>query len=76
MSATKFFIDLLAPLFIAILVLAGLAAGLARTITPVVIGLGGLGIGGLATILIAGLLADGWTRRQTVQQLKSQPKNR
>ena len=76
MTDSKFFIDMLAPLFIAVLVLGGLAALVTWQLTPVVYGLGILGAGGLLVTLLAGMLADGWTHRQTHQQLNEQSKNR
>jgi len=76
MSNTKVFIEILAPIFIAILVLAGLAALLTWQLSPVVLGLAGLGAGGLLIVTLSGLLADGWTHRQAQQQLHEQPKNR
>lgn len=75
MSNTKVFIEILAPIFIAILVLAGLAALLTWQLSPVVVGLAGLGAGGLLVVMLSGLLADGWTHRQA-QQLHEQTKNR
>lgn len=76
MQHTKIFIELLAPLFIAILTLGALAALIKWQITPAAIGLGGLGAAGLITILISGVIADLWTRRHATLQIKSQAKNR
>ena len=76
MTNTRIFIDMLAPFFIAIIVLAGLAALINLRITAAVIGLGGLGFGGLAIVVIGGLLADAITRLRESTQLKSPTKNR
>lgn len=65
MSNTKFFIEILAPIFIALLVLAGLAAMITWQITAATLGLAGLGVGGLLTILLAGIVADTWTHHQS-----------
>ncbi|WP_225365235.1 hypothetical protein [Levilactobacillus brevis] len=70
MTHTKFFIETLAPLFIAVLVIAGLAAIVSGQLTLMVIGLTSLGAGGLFMCLLAGLLADGWYHRQSVRSLK------
>ncbi|MFC6290275.1 hypothetical protein [Levilactobacillus angrenensis] len=74
MSNLKVFLEILAPLFIAILVLAGLAAVITRQLTPAVIGLGALGTGGLLTLVVAGLIADGWSRHAASQQLQASHK--
>lgn len=68
MSNLKIFFEILAPLFIAILVLAGLAALITRQLTPAVIGLVGLSVGGLLTIVLAGLVADGWSRHHAANR--------
>jgi len=76
MTHTKMFIELLAPLFIAVLTIAGLAILVKWQITPTAVGLGTLGAAGLVTVVISGLVADLWTRRHTTAAVKSQAKNR
>ncbi|WP_367295422.1 hypothetical protein [Levilactobacillus yonginensis] len=76
MTNTRIFIDMLAPLFIAIIALAGLAALINLRITAAVIGLGGLGFGGLAIVVIGGLLTDAIAHLKESAQLKSPTKNR
>ncbi|MCH4124322.1 MAG: hypothetical protein LKH74_05045 [Levilactobacillus sp.] len=71
MSNLKVFFEILAPLFIAILVLAGLAALIAWQLTPTAIGLGALGAGGLVTLVVAGVVADGWSRRHAASRQPS-----
>ncbi|WP_341780370.1 hypothetical protein [Levilactobacillus sp. HBUAS70063] len=70
------FLELLAPLFIAVLTIAVLAAAVTWQVTPAAIGLGALGAIGLATTVLGGLSADLWAHRHAPQRLKSQAKNR
>ena len=76
MTHTKMFIELLAPLFIAVLTIAGLAALVKWQVTPAAVGLGTLGAAGLVTVVVSGLVADLWTHRHTPAAVKSQVKNR
>ncbi|KRL94815.1 hypothetical protein FD28_GL000259 [Levilactobacillus hammesii DSM 16381] len=76
MPHTKLFFELLAPLFIAVLTIAALAALIKWQFTPAAVGLGTLGAAGLATVVISGLIADLWTRRHAPVRVKSQAKNR
>lgn len=76
MTHTKTFITLLAPLFIAVLTIAVLAALVKWQLTPAAMGLGVLGAAGLATVVVSGLIADLWARRHAPIHLKSQAKNR
>lgn len=76
MTHTKMFIELLAPLFIAVLTIAGLAVVVKWQVTAAAVGLGTLGAAGLVMVVVSGLLADLWTRRHTATPVKSQAKNR
>ncbi|UIF29167.1 hypothetical protein KB236_11755 [Levilactobacillus brevis] len=76
MAHTKMFFELLAPLFIAVLTIAVLAALINWQITTAAIGLGALGAIGLITVLLSGLAADLWTHRHAPLRAKSQAKNR
>ncbi|KRO04515.1 hypothetical protein IV54_GL001302 [Levilactobacillus paucivorans] len=56
---------MLAPIFIAVLVIAGLSAWVAGRVTATTVGLVSLGVAGLAITVISGLIADLWAHSQT-----------
>ncbi|WP_261811079.1 hypothetical protein [Levilactobacillus humaensis] len=66
MNHTRFFLEMLAPIFIAVLVIAGLSAWVAGHVTTTTVGLAILGVAGLAVTVISGLIADLWAHSRTV----------
>ena len=75
LTHTKMFIELLAPLFIAILTIAALMALVKWHLTTAAIGLGTLGALGLIIVILSGLAADFWAYRHTARQVKAQIKD-
>ncbi len=75
LAHTKMFVELLAPLFIAILTIAALMTLVKWHFTTAAIGLGTLGTLGLIIVILSGLAADFWSYRHAVRQVKSQIKD-
>lgn len=75
MNYTRFFLEMLAPIFIAVLVIAGLSAWITGHLTATTLGLAVLGGAGLTITVLSGLIADLWEHHQTVTHpLKKQQK--
>ncbi|WP_125574480.1 hypothetical protein [Levilactobacillus huananensis] len=65
MNHTKFFLEMLAPIFIAVLGIAGLNAVITGRVTATAVGLTILGVTGLTVTVTSGLIADLWDHYQT-----------